>query len=406
MSEKMKDSGVDWIGEIPDGWEVTALKNVVQIKNGREVEHDTSKGYPVYGSGGIFKYTDKYLYEGESVLLGRKGTIDNPQYISGKFWTVDTSYYTITSEKLNTKLFYYQTLLFDYQFFQTGSTLPSMTQRDLGSIKLPLPLPSKQVSIVNYLDKQTSKFDQAQKLLKDEIERLRAYKKSLIYETVTKGLDKNVQFKDSGVDWIGEIPEGWEVKRLKYVIEIKDGTHDTPEYVNEGIPLITSKNLNSEYNEIDFSTTKNISILDSEKINKRSNVEQGDILMPMIGTVGGAVQVKTDNIFSIKNVALFKTSNDFELSGYLFYYLNSELTNLQFKHVMSGGVQSFVSLAILSELKVVVPPREVLSKVVSHLDEKANKINQIIKIKEQQLANLSEQRKTLIYEVVTGKRGI
>ena len=443
MSEKMRDSDVDWIGEIPEGWEVKKFKYFFETTKGLSITKEklTDKGIPVISYGQIHsKYgrkvdstKDLLPFVPEDYLRYKQALLTKGNFIfadtsediegSGNFSTrtdgegrLFAGYHTIIARLLDTKNndFRYFMYLFDSEWFRnqirhsvSGVKVFSITQSILKNTTILFPISlAEQKAVADYLDKQTSKFDQAQKLLKDEIERLRAYKKSLIYETVTKGLDKNVQFKDSGVDWIGEIPEGWEVKRLKYVIEIKDGTHDTPEYVNEGIPLITSKNLNSEYNEIDFSTTKNISILDSEKINKRSNVEQGDILMPMIGTVGGAVQVKTDNIFSIKNVALFKTSNDFELSGYLFYYLNSELTNLQFKHVMSGGVQSFVSLAILSELKVVVPPREVLSKVVSHLDEKANKINQIIKIKEQQLANLSEQRKTLIYEVVTGKRGI
>ncbi|MGY3712968.1 restriction endonuclease subunit S [Lactococcus petauri] len=183
---QLKDSGVDWIGEIPVGWEVVSLKNIVQIKNGREIEKSVNKGYPVYGSGGVFKYTDKYLYDGESVLLGRKGTIDNPQYVTGKFWTVDTSYYTISSGRLCTKLFYYQSLLFDYQFFQTGSTLPSMTQKDLGLIKLPFPENLlKQEKLVEYLDRKIDIIDKIIKIKGEQFTNLSEQCKTLIYEVVT-----------------------------------------------------------------------------------------------------------------------------------------------------------------------------------------------------------------------------
>lgn len=183
---QFKDSGVDWIGEIPVGWEVVSLKNIVQIKNGREIEKSVNKGYPVYGSGGVFKYTDKYLYDGESVLLGRKGTIDNPQYVTGKFWTVDTSYYTISSGRLCTKLFYYQSLLFDYQFFQTGSTLPSMTQKDLGLIKLPFPENLlKQEKLVEYLDRKIDIIDKIIKIKGEQFTNLSEQCKTLIYEVVT-----------------------------------------------------------------------------------------------------------------------------------------------------------------------------------------------------------------------------
>lgn len=139
-----------------------------------------------------------------------------------------------------------------------------------------------------------------------------------------------------------DIPESWKWVRFGEVIDVRDGTHDTPRYVNEGIPLVTSKNLIN--GKIDFDTAKLISIEDADKINKRSLVEDSDILFAMIGSIGNPVLVKKDREFSIKNMALFKAINiTLFFMEYLLWYLQLEQGLMKKK--ASGGVQSFVSLS-------------------------------------------------------------
>lgn len=179
-----KESGVKWIGAIPKHWEITKNKYQIKIHNGKEIIEEIGE-IPVYGTGGFFKNTNDYLYNGESVLLGRKGTIDNPMYVKGKFWTVDTCYYTTSYGKLMLKLFYYFSICFDYKYYQTGSTLPSMTQYDLGSICIPdIPM-NEQKQIVEYLDKKCEQINKIIEEKKKQIEKIEEYKKSVIYEYVT-----------------------------------------------------------------------------------------------------------------------------------------------------------------------------------------------------------------------------
>lgn len=179
-----KDSRVEWIGNIPEQWKITKNKYQIKIHNGKEIIDDIGE-IPVYGTGGCFKNTNDYLYNGESVLLGRKGTIDNPMYVKGKFWTVDTCYYTTSYGKLILKLFYYFSMCFDYKYYQTGSTLPSMTQYDLGSICIPdIPM-NEQKEIVDYLDNKCSQIDKIIEEKQKQIEKIEEYKKSVIYEYVT-----------------------------------------------------------------------------------------------------------------------------------------------------------------------------------------------------------------------------
>ncbi|HFU4392789.1 TPA: restriction endonuclease subunit S [Streptococcus suis] len=403
---RMKDNGIEWIGEVPEEWGIVRLKDCLEINNGKDykdIETDET-GYPVIGSGGQFAYARKYLHDGTAILLGRKGTIDKPLYIEGKFWTVDTMFYSVPKSGIYAKFIYYVALQIPFGLYSTNTALPSMTQTDLQNHHFVMPPLDEQTQIADFLDKKVAQLDKVKSLLEEQIKTLEDYRQSLIYETVTKGLDKTVPLKDSGVDWIGQIPEGWEVKNFKYVATIKDGTHDTPEYFVEGVPLITSKNLDSVQNRIDFDSAKNISYDDHIKISQRSDVKKGDILMPMIGTVGGATQVLVEKEFSIKNVALFKVAHDEVLSRFLYYQLNSRWTNSQLSFMMSGGVQSFVSLNMLSKVKLIIPTSEEIKKINLFLDSSVGKINQMIAIKKDQIENINKQRQTLIYDYVTGKR--
>ena len=163
-----------------------------------------------------------------------------------------------------------------------------------------------------------------------------------------------------------DIPESWKWVRFSDVLDVRDGTHDTPKYVISGIPLVTSKNLVD--GEIDFETTKLISIEDAQAINMRSAVDDGDILFAMIGTIGNPVLVKKDREFCIKNMALFKAVNhDLFSMDYLLLYLQNEQHSMKKK--ASGGVQSFVSLGFLRNYLLPLPPLEEQRRIVAKLEE-------------------------------------
>ena len=185
-SVPMKDSGIDWIGEIPEHWKICKIKNIVKICNGREAE--SSEGdIPVYGSGGAFGFTNKHLYDKESVLLGRKGTIDKPIYIpdGDKIWCVDTMFYTIDKGIMNMKLFYYIMSVFDYKRYIYGTALPSMSQGILNEIYIPLPEYKEQLHLLHIIEAECDKMELLINKKQQKIEKLQEYKKSLIYEYVT-----------------------------------------------------------------------------------------------------------------------------------------------------------------------------------------------------------------------------
>ena len=222
---EMKDSGVEWIGEIPKNWKICRLKDYAHICNGRDYSEvlDENGDYPVIGSGGQFAKACEPLYQKESVLLGRKGTIDKPLFVDYPFWTVDTMYYTEIKENVSAKYFYYLCTQIEFDFYQYGSAVPSMTQRDLYNVNFPYPTLDEQRRIANYLDRKCSQIDTIIAQQQEVIEKLKAYKLSVITEAVTKGQNPDVPMKDSGVEWIGEIPDFWNVVPLKTCSDILPG---------------------------------------------------------------------------------------------------------------------------------------------------------------------------------------
>ena len=183
---KLRPSGIDWIGNIPEHWEVMPLKRTMHICNGADYKHiEAEDGYPVIGSGGIFAYASDYLFDGEALLLGRKGTIDKPLYFKGKFWTVDTMFYSIPQKFIVCKYMYYQSLNFPFDRYSTSTALPSMTSRDLGNNDVCVPPLSEQEEIVEYIERKIKPIDASITKAKREIELLKELKQSVITEAVT-----------------------------------------------------------------------------------------------------------------------------------------------------------------------------------------------------------------------------
>ena len=180
----MKDSGIEWIGDIPAEWDYTKAKNCVDIQNGSDPK--TEGSVPVYGSGASsFKTCGEYK-EGPSVLIGRKGaTLHIPHYISTKFWNVDTAFNVYAKPNFDLKFYFYCACSFDYRFYISQTTLPSMTQTAYENMFLPLPSNDEQRAIASYLDNRCEEIDALIWKKQECLVEIENYKKSLIYEYVT-----------------------------------------------------------------------------------------------------------------------------------------------------------------------------------------------------------------------------
>ena len=316
--------------------------DVLIIKNGknqRAVENPDGK-YPIYGSGGIMGYADDYICEADTVIVGRKGSINNPIFVEQPFWNVDTAFGLVAKQEvILPRYLYYFCRNYDFERLNKAVTIPSLTKSDLLKIEITLPSLEIQEKIVN-------------KLLKIE-EVIQARQQQL------QKLDELV--KARFVELFGDMilnPNSWEKIDLGTVCDVRDGTHDSPKYFAEGIPLVTSRNLSS--GRIDFTDCNLICEADYNKINERSKVDLGDILMPMIGTVGNPIIVDIDAEFAIKNVALIKFSeNSKVVNVFVKALLESDYFDRAVLDKVRGGTQKFISLGDIRRLNVCLPPLEV-----------------------------------------------
>lgn len=154
-------SDAPWLPRLPEGWETVQMRRVATFRNGadyKDVEVETG-GFPVYGSGGEFRRASGYLYDGASVLFGRKGTINRPLLVSGKFWTVDTMFYTELRPNVEPRFLHYYATTMPFEYYSTSTALPSMTQGELGGHRMPLPPFDEQRAISDYLDRETAQID-------------------------------------------------------------------------------------------------------------------------------------------------------------------------------------------------------------------------------------------------------
>ena len=169
------------------------------------------------------------------------------------------------------------------------------------------------------------------------------------------------------------IPESWAETNLQVLIDVRDGTHDSPKLIDEGVMFVTSKNLKS--GSLSFEKCSYISQADHDKIKQRSEVARGDIIMAMIGTIGNPVIVDTDNEFSIKNIALFKKNKQFEDLRYLKYFIDSPLFAEIVKNKKKGTTQKFLSLGVLRGLNFPVPAKKEQFRIVEKIESCFSKTN-------------------------------
>ena len=401
--ENYKDSGLEWLGIVPEHWEILPFKRGVSINNGRDYKHVQSEdGYPVIGSGGQFAFASDYLYDGEVILLGRKGTIDKPRYFNGKFWTVDTMFYAIPNQKCIAKYMYYQALTIPFSLYSTDTALPSMTQTDLGNHLMCFPPTSEQRTIASYLDQKVGKIDTLISEKEKMVEDLKAYRSSLITETVTKGLDKGVEMKDSGVEWIKKIPATWTTVLLKRCATIMTG--GTP---STDIDRYWANPTFRWYTPSDFSDDDVVLNDSSRKLDETAIKEYAAKLFPKnsvlvvgIGATLGKVGISLNECSSNQqiNAIIF---NSTVLPEYGAYYLLAGKEYI--KSQSNAATLPILNQSTMGELQIIVPNIEEQKNIVGFINKKVSVIKEGIENLQIQISDLKSYKSSLITEAVTGK---
>ena len=382
--DRYKDSGIPWLGEVPVHWDVKRLKFLARIQNGADYKHvETNDGYPVIGSGGQFAYANSYLYDGESVLLGRKGTIDRPLYVIGKFWTVDTMYYTEILKNTYPKYFYYLTLTIDFGRYSTQTALPSMTQTALNNLVFAVPHYEEQTTIAHYLDTKLGEIDGLIDKQQTLLEKLAEQRTAVITHAVTKGLNPAAPMKNSGVEWLGDVPAHWDVKRLRFLCNIITGDMDTQDNEPNGqYPFYVRSEVVERSNEYSF---------DNEAV-----------LMAGDGVGAGKVFHYVNGKYGCHQ-RVYSLSNFKQISGKFLYFYLKEFFK---RKIEEGGAKSTVDsvrLPMLKDFAVCLPNDFEQIEIVSYINEETAKIDRLCETVNQTIGRLKEYRTALITQAVTGK---
>lgn len=379
--ETYKDSGLEWLGMVPEHWEILPFKRGVSINNGRDYKHVQSEdGYPVIGSGGQFAFASDYLYDGEVILLGRKGTIDKPRYFNGKFWTVDTMFYAIPNQKCIAKYMYYQALTIPFSLYSTDTALPSMTQTDLGNHLMCFPPTSEQRTIASYLDHKVGQIDALISEKEKMVEDLKAYRSSLITETVTKGLDKDVKMKDSGVEWIGKMPQIWKLLKLKRIVNLKSGISLTSDRIlDEGKYQVFGGNGPRGYID-DYTNEGNF------------------VLIGRQGALCGNINYANGKFWATEHAIICYPLKEIDT-----IWLGETLRAMNLNQYSISAAQPGLAVERINELLIPTPSISEQKEISSYLKLKITQIESAISEQEHQLSDLKSYKSSLITEAVTGK---
>ena len=426
---RMKESGIDWIGQIPEEWEVKGIKHIFEeIGSGTTPKSDNETFYDgdinwiqsgdLYQTDEVIKVSKTITYQGFQstsalkiyqqpfIALAMYGASVGNVAISCIDACVNQAVVVMlgTSEKVRFGKYAIEASKNNLIFSAQGGTQPNISQNLIKNWNIPQPDSSEQTKIADFLDKKTAQLDKVKALLEEQIQKLKDYRASLIYETVTKGLDKTVPVKGSGIDWIGQVPQGWGVKAIKYIFD-EIGSGSTPKSDNEifydgDINWIQSGDLYQT--DTVMSVSKTISYQGFKSTSALKIYQPPFVALAMYGASVGNVAVSyIDACVNQAVVVMLGTSEKVRFGKYA---IEASKNNLVFS--AQGGTQPNISQNLIKNWSIPQPKNEEQEQIVDFLDKKTVQIEKLIQIKNQQIENVNKQRQTLIYDYVTGKRRV
>lgn len=399
---QMKDSGIEWIGQIPEEWEVRRLSTLISLESGCPISSNdiSNEGlYPIFGGNGIRGYTNSYYIDGNFILIGRQGAqCGNIHYTLGKIWATEHALIVKSITEINKKFLYFLLISMNLNQYSTTAAQPGLSAANIRKKYICYPSLDEQQRIADYLDAQCARIDETMELVRQSREKLRAYKLSLITEAVTKGLDPDVPMKDSGVPWIGEIPAGWEIRKFATVVSVKANLVPPDNYPN--LIQISPENIEKDSGKILHTNT----VIDSGVTSSNHYFFKGQILYSKIRPSLNKVTIAPfDGLCSADIYPLESNIN----TEYTVYAMRSETFLAQVREVTELRVKMpKINQVELSKIIFCVPPLPEQQRIAAYLDEKCARIDALLAEKDELLDKLAEYKKSLIFECVTGKREV
>jgi type I restriction enzyme S subunit len=429
---EMKDSGIAWIGVIPQDWEIVRTKSLYcsakeiagdraddferlaltlngVIKRSKEdsvgLQPEKFSGYQILKKGElVFKLIDL-----ENVATSRVG-------LSPYTGIVSPAYIVLSKQSrakdlvVRYSMYHFLSMWQREIFNQMGDNgvRSSLNTKELLNIPHPFPSICEQKRIVTFLDAQCAEIDAVLEKTRASIEEYKKLKQVVITQAVTKGIRGDRPMKDSGIEWIGEIPAEWEIRKIFRVInKVGDIDHYMPDSVDDGIPYLMTGDLQEKLSDVNLKRCKKVSFQDYEMLSSKIRVSKGDVIFARYATIGTVCFVDTeDNILVSYACLIIKPNSSLLYGEFLFYYLKSTAFLEEIKQYIKANTQANVGLDSVSKAKIALPSVHEQQKIVEYLRDKCKKIDALIAKKQQYITEIENYKKSLIYEYVTGKKEV
>ena len=425
---EMKDSGIEWIGKIPHCWNTSKLKYLGQYINGYAFKPEEwgSKGVPIiriqdltgsndnpnYFEGQIDK---KYGVENGDILISWAATLDAFIWNKGNGWLNQHIFKAVPNRRI-----------IDYDFFfwmikesmknmnndnKHGIFMQHVTLSVFNNFTIPMPPLAEQHRIAAFLDRKCAEIDAVLEKTRASIEEYKKLKQAVITQAVTKGVRGDRPMKNSGIEWIGDIPESWEVSSVRYIGQLQNGISKGGEFFGKGFPFVSYGDVYKNY-ELPHSVSGLIDTTEDERATY--SVEYGDIFFTRtsetIEEVGFSCVCKR----SIPNATFAGfiirlrpfCADEKILTDYAKYYFRGEHIRAYLVKEMNLVTRASLGQTLLKGMSVIVPPKSVQKEIAEYLDDKCADIDALVAKKQQYLTEIENYKKSLIYEYVTGKKEV
>ena len=438
----MKNSGVEWIGEIPDEWEISKTKYLTKLYTGNSIKDEeknlyedkadavpyiSSKDINVtfsttnYENGMYVKHSDNSFVRapaGSTLMCIEGGSAGKKKTFLNQEVCFVNKLCCFSPIKIDNKFLFYclNSPNYEEEFrFNISGMIGGVSVGKLNQFILPKPPKETQQRIASYLDKKCSKIEETIQNQQQVIEKLKAYKQSLITEAVTgkvkivngKVCDKYESYKESGVEWIGKIPSEWNCPKIKYLHKgLTDGTHGTYNRLSNGYLLLSSKNVRDNCIEISDNESF-ISEEDFKEITANGFPQKDDVLLCCIGaSIGRCTIYDLDETVAFQRSVIMIRCNEKIVPKFLMYALKSSYVLEQENVLINQSAQAGLYQGLVSKIYITISSVSEQKEISNYLDKKCTAIDTAIEQKQNLIEKLTEYKKSLIYECVTGKKEI
>ena len=431
---EMKDSGVEWIGEIPKEWDAKPIKAFFSVITGNgfpiELQGQETGDYPVCKASDIsssnrtVQYTPNWITReiakeyrfniipAGSIIFAKIGEAlkKNRRAIVNFDCCVDNNCQALYGHNIDINFSFYLLLCIDMRWFDNAGTIPCVNNQKLKACKIPIPPITEQSAIASYLDEKYAAIDEIIAEAKATIDEYKSWKASVIFEAVTKGLDKNADMKDSGVEWIGRIPKHWRITRTKFCCS-KIGSGKTPKggaeiYADSGIMFLRSQNIYPEGLRLD-----NVSYITQEIDEEMSSTQvfAVDVLLNITGGSIGRCCIYPQDLPHAnvnQHVCIIRVHNNIIMPKLMCYMWMSDVGQKTIDMSQTGANREGMNFEQIGNTIIPIMDKSEQIAIVTYLDEKCAAIDGVIAEKEALIGELESYKKSLIFETVTGKRRV